>query len=333
MRRLVLLRLLGLVATGLVTSAVVFFALHLIPGDPAVTIAGEGATPSMIAATRAELGLDRPLALQYVDFLGRLLHGDLGISYQSHEAVAVELSSRFAATVELSLCALLFSLAVGMPTGLLGLRGGFVGRLADFLSASIVGIPPFWLGLLALILLYGQLGWLPGGGRFPLEGLAQRPITGLVLLDSVVRLDWRDLVVGIQHLILPVATLGLAIAGLIARTTRAAVGEAMLQPYVTVARAKGLDERTISLRHAIPNAAIPVLIVSGLALGDLFGGAVLTETIFSWPGIGRYAIDAIYQNDYPAVMGFVILFAMSYAVLNALADIAVYRLDPRISVP
>jgi peptide/nickel transport system permease protein len=333
MRLLVVARLGGLVATTLVSTLIIFFALRVIPGDPATQIAGEGATAAMIDATRQRLGLDRPVGVQYLDYLRRLVVGDLGPSFRSGGPVADELARRFPATIELATGAVCVGLLVGIPLGMLAVRKrGVVGRAAEVVSASIVGIPPFWLGLLGIIVFYGTLGWLPGGGRMPLEGLGVRTVTGLLTVDSLLQGDLRSFWIAVQHLLLPTLTLSTAVIGLIARTTQAAVAEALLQPHVVVARSKGLSERAVYTRHALRNAAIPIVTVLGLALGDLLGGAVLTETIFGWPGVGRYAISSIFDGDYNAVMGFVVVLAIAYAAINAIVDLTIYKLDPRISV-
>jgi peptide/nickel transport system permease protein len=333
MRLLILTRLGGLVATAFVSTLIIFFALRVIPGDPAVQIAGEGATEAMIEETRQRLGLHRDIGVQYLDYLRRLLVGDLGLSFRSGGPVASELARGFPATIELATGAVLLGLLVGVPLGLLAVRSrGLARRLAEITSASVIGIPPFWLGLLAIILFYGTLGWLPGGGRMPLEGLGIKTRTGLLTVDSLIQGDFRALAIALQHLVLPTITLSTAVIGLIARTTRAAVAEALAQPHVVVARSKGLSERVVYARHALRNAAIPIITVLGLALGDLLGGAVLTETIFGWPGIGRYAISSILDSDYNAVMGFVVTLALAYATINAVVDLTIYKLDPRISI-
>ncbi|KAB2958583.1 MAG: ABC transporter permease [Thermoanaerobaculia bacterium] len=305
MIRLVLRRLLLAVPTTLAVATLVFSLIHLIPGDPVLIMLGEGAQPTDVEQLRSRLGLDRPLAEQYVRFVGGLVRGDLGQSLHFGEPVSRLIARHYPATVELALAAMLVALAVALPLGMLAAfhRGGWIDRGARFFALAGVSLPNFWLGPVAILLFSIQLGWLPVSGRGTLA-----------------------------HLVLPAATLGLALAGLLTRMVRSALGEELGKPYLVTARAKGLSPARVAFAHALRNALVPVVTVVGLQFGSLLTGAILTETIFGWPGIGRLLIQAIRLRDYPLVQGAVLLIAVTYVLVNLVTDLVYARIDPRIRV-
>jgi peptide/nickel transport system permease protein len=301
--RFLLRRLAIALPTALGVATLAFFLLHLVPGDAVDMMLGETARAADKASLRHDLGLDLPLAEQYVRFLTGLLKGDLGTSLRSGEPVAAMLVDRAAATAALALTAVLVSLAIAVPLGCLAaLRpGGAVDRLALGFALAGVAIPNFWLGPMLILLFAVELGLLPVSG-------AGSP----------------------AHLVLPAVTLGASMAGLSTRLVRSTVLETLREDYVRTARAKGLSSTTVVLRHALGNALTPMITVVGLEAGGLLGGAVVTETIFAWPGVGRLVIDAISGRDLPVVRGAVLAIALVYVAVNLLADLAYAWADPRI---
>jgi len=284
-------------------ATLVFALMHLVPGDPAQAMLGEAAAEEDIAALRARLGLDRPLLEQYGLFLSGAVGGDLGTSLRTGEPVIEAIVNRLPATLELSIAAMLVALGVAIPLGILAAvrRGTVVDHGATALALVGVSIPNFWLGPLLAIVFAVELGWLPVSGRGTLA-----------------------------HLVLPAVTLGTALAAILARMTRAALIEELRKPYVLAARARGASRTRAVLRHALPNSLIPVVTLVGLQCGALLSGAVITETIFAWPGIGRLLIQSIGFRDYPMVQGCVLLIAVIYVGVNLAIDLVYGFLDPRI---
>jgi len=325
-------RIVGIAFVMIGVSVITFAISHVVPADPAVAALGDHATEAQIAAFRAEYHLDRPLPEQYATYVVGLLHGDLGRSIRTRRAVADDLADSFPATLELSFAALAVSLLVGIPAGIWSAI--YRGRLPDFIVrvAALAGgsLPVFWLGLIVIGLFYYQLGWLPGGGRLDTFVPPPATRTGLYVIDSLIALDVDALRSSLIHLVLPALTLGYFSTAVIARMTRSSMLEVLGQDYMRTARAKGLAERLIVVRHGLRNALIPTVTVIGLTFGSLLSGAVLTETIFSWPGLGRYATASAISLDFPAVLGVTLLAAIVYPVANLAVDIAYYWLDPRI---
>jgi ABC-type dipeptide/oligopeptide/nickel transport system permease component len=296
-------RLLAALPTLIGVSVLVFLMVHLIPGDPARLVAGADARAEDIENVRRALGLDRPLWEQFLAFVGRVLRGDLGNSFRSGLPVAEEVAGRWWATAQLSLAAILVAVVVGGITGIASAvwRGGWIDSLALLFSLTGVSMPTFFLGLLLMLVFSVQLGLLP--------------LTGM---DTP------------AHFILPAITLGLPSAAVISRVMRSSLLEVLGQDYVRTARAKGLAETLVIRRHALRNALIPVVTVIGLQLGYLLGGAVVTETVFAWPGIGRLIIQAISARDFPLLQGAILVLAVSFVLVNLLADLLYTLLDPRI---
>ncbi|WP_412029192.1 ABC transporter permease [Deinococcus yunweiensis] len=332
-------RLLRTLLVMLGISLVVFVFVRSIPGDPAIAMLGERATPEAAARLREQLGLNKPwffnpqnpLDAQYPKYVAALVQGDLGAGLKSNIPVWDELRSRFPATAELSLAALVFALAIGLPAGILAAlrRNSVWDNLATTISLVGVSMPVFWLGLLLSYFFAVKLGWLPPSARTGNENLLE-PVTGLYLLDSLLRGDLRSFWDVLRHLILPAIALGSIPLAIIARITRSSLLEVLGQDYVRTAKAKGLAPNRVTLGHALRNALLPVVTVIGLQAGALLGGAVLTETIFSWPGIGSWVYEAIGQRDYPVIQGGVIFAALVVSVVNLLVDLSYAALDPRI---
>jgi len=291
-------------------SLLAFAIMHVVPGDPVRLIAGPDAPESVIARVRAELGLERPLYVQYWSFLSRALQGDLGRSLRSRAPVTGEIWSRFPATLELTTVSMVMAVLVGIPLGLVAAvrRSSWLDYLATGLSLSSLSLPIFWVAIVAIWLFSLQLGWLPVSGR-------AGPFW-----------EWD----GFRHILLPAATLATTSVAIISRLTRSGMLDVLGREYVTTARAKGVPPWSVVSKHALANALIPVVTVVGLQYGFLLGGAVVTETIFAWPGVGRLAMTAILQRDYPVVQGCVLLVAVVFVLVNLAVDILYGWLDPRI---
>ncbi len=314
-------------------TLITFIISHLIPGDPARLIAGERATDEIVAAIRTRLGLDLPLYQQYWNYMVALVQGDLGTSIRTSRPVLEDIAAFFPATLELALVALVLATLLGIPLGVLSAvyRNRPLDHLVRTISVTGISTPAFWLGLGLIIIFYGKLGWLPGGGRLA-QGMAPpADITGLYLVDSLLAGDMAAFRSALEHIMLPAITLGFVHLGVVARQIRSAMLEQLGEDYVRTARAFGLSPWSVVLRHALPNALIPSVTVLGLALGDLLYGAVLTETVFGWPGMGAYVVDSIQALDFPAVMGFAVVVSVAYVVLNLLVDLAYRWIDPRIT--
>ncbi len=320
----------GLVLLGV--SVLTFFIAHVVPADPVLVALGEHAREDQIQAYRRAYGLDRPIGVQYVIYLRRLAAGDLGISIRTRRPVADDLQEFLPATVELGGTAWVIALLLGIPAGILS--AVYKDRIFDHLSriGALIGasMPVFWLGLLLLGTFYYRLRWLPGPGRLDVSAIGPPSRTGLLLVDAVLAGDWAVLWNALRHLILPALTLGLFSTAVIARMTRSAMLEVLYQDYIRTARAKGLARARVVLRHALRNAMIPTLTVVGISFGNLLSGAVLTETIFAWPGLGRYATTSAISLDFPAVVGVALVAAVIYTTINLVIDLLYARLDPRV---
>ncbi len=329
-------RLLLLVPVVLGITFVTFLVSHDVPADPIAANLGQRAQddPSIVGRYRHQWGLDKPLPQQYVIYLGNLLHGDLGVSITSRRPVTEDLAQYFPATVELAITAILFAVLVGVPLGVLAAtrRNGLIDHVARFISLVGVATPVFWLGLMALVIFYAHLGWAPGPGQ--LDGDYNPPPvhTGMIVVDSLIVGDTDDLQNSLSHLILPALVLGSYSMGIVTRMIRSNMVEALAQDYVRTARAKGLPRRRVVYRHALRNAFIPTLTLLGLSFGSLLSGSVLTETIFSWQGIGSYATKTASTLDYPAVMGVALVTALAYVAVNLIVDVLYGVVNPSIRV-
>ena len=334
MLRFILRRLLLVIPTFLGISILSFSFIRLLPGDPVDVLAGERA---MSAARRAMLehkfGLDQPIWQQYFEYLWHALHGNLGVSLSDAHPIMGEFLTLFPATVELSVCAMLFATIVGVALGMIAAarRGSWIDQLT--MGTALVGysMPVFWWGLLLIIVFAVGLHWLPVSGRISLDYYFQ-PVTGFMLIDSLLSGQKGAFLSAVQHLILPTIVLGTIPLAVIARQTRSAMLEVLNEDYVRTARAKGLREARVTAIHAFRNALIPVVTTIGLQVGTLLAGAVLTETIFSWPGIGKWMIDAIGHRDYTVVQGGLLLIAIVVMVVNLVVDVLYALINPRIRV-
>lgn len=324
-------RILLVIPVLLGVTVIIFLITRVLAADPAPVVLGEHATPDQMAAWRADNGLDDPIWLQYVNFLIGALQGNLGTSYYTHTAITKEIAARFPATAELAICAIIVAAVVGIALGVIAAVKK--NKLADNISMIIaligISMPVFWSGILLILLFSGILGWLPSSGRIdPL--LQPTGGTGFYIIDSIVQGDWKALGDALYHLILPTLTLSLYSMAIITRMTRSAMLDTLKADYVRTARAKGLSKGSVYIKHALRNAMLPVTTVIGLQFGSLLGGALLTETVFSWPGIGKYAVDCVLKSDFPAVQGIVILVAVIFVFMNLIVDIIYAYLDPRI---
>jgi peptide/nickel transport system permease protein len=312
-------------------SLLAFSFLHLIPGDPAVAMLGERATPERVAEIRAHLGLDQPLFLQYFRYLGRTLQGDLGISILRGEPVGREILNRFPATLELALAAILLALLVGIPLGIASAvwRNSPLDLVSRLVSLTGVSLPIFWLGLVLAWFLGVVLGWFPTGFRLDSD-VTITPLTRLHVLDSLLTGNLRGLGNALHHLALPALALATIPFAVVTRMTRSALLEVLSQEYIRTAEAKGCSRAAVVLSHAFRNALLPILTVAGLQVGSLLAGAILTETIFSWPGIGRWVYEAIQARDYPIVQGATLFIATIFVLVNMITDLLYAIADPRV---
>jgi peptide/nickel transport system permease protein len=304
MIKYIIRRVLLIVPVMLGVSVIVFGIMHLTPGDPAILMLGEAAPEAEYAALRTRLGLDEPIYVQYGLWLGRIVQLDFGRSIRSNRPVLNEIRSRLPATIELAVLATLLAIAVGVPLGVISANrpNTAVDHGATVLAFGGLAMPVFWQGLMMILIFSLLLGWLPSSGRHG----------------------------GWVYYVLPTITLGTSAIAAITRMTRATMLETLSQDYVRTARSKGVHDRSIIYRHALRNAMIPVVTVIGLQFGGLLSGAVITETIFAWPGIGRLAVDAIRSKDFPVVQGVVLVFAITYALVNLFVDVLYAYLDPRL---
>ncbi len=306
MTQYIIRRLLQMIPITLGILTLIFSLIHLIPGDPAVQIAGEGARPQDIENVRKALGLDKPLWKQYVTYLGNLAHGDLGRSFRTNESVAKEIRTRYPATIQLAFGAMFVALLVAFPLGVISAiyRNSWIDNVARFFALVGVSMPSFWFGPLLIIAFAINHTWFPVSGREE----------------------------GLRSLVLPSLTMGLALAAILTRMIRVSLAEELNQLYVTTAIAKGVTRATAIFRHALKNALIPVITILALQFGSLLTGAIITEQIFSWPGLGRLLIQSITTRDYPQVQASILVIALTYIMVNFLSDLLYGVADPRIKL-
>jgi len=332
MLRFIFTRVSLVIPTFIGITLLVFCLIRLIPGDPIETMAGErGIDPVRHAQLRQEYGLDQPVLVQYAYYLGRLAHGDLGRSIVTYAPVTSEFTALFPATIELSVCAMLFALCLGLPAGILAAvrRNSIFDHGVMAISLTGYSMPIFWWGLLLILLFSVQLGWTPVSGRVAVQYFVE-PVTGFLLIDSLLAGDMGAFKSALSHLVLPAIVLGTVPLAVIARMTRSAMLEVLGEDYIRTARAKGLSPLRVVAVHALRNALIPVVTVIGLQIGVLFTGAILTETIFSWPGVGKWLIDGINRRDYPVLQGGTLLIGAIIMIVNLLVDVAYGLINPRI---
>ena len=332
MVRFLLAKLLYLIPTFLGITIIAFGFVRILPGDPVLLMAGErGVSPERHAELSAQLGFDKPIVMQDLEFLWRLLHGDFGNSLVTKKPVLTEFMALFPATLELGLCAIIIATLIGVPVGVLAAikRGSWFDQIS--MTTALVGfsMPIFWWGLLLIIFFSGTLGWTPVSGRISLMYFFPQ-VTGFMLIDSLLSGQQGAFISAVSHLILPSVVLATIPLAVIARQTRSAMLEVMGEDYVRTARAKGMPSRRVIGVHALRNAMIPVVTTIGLQIGVLMAGAILTETIFSWPGIGKWMIDSISRRDYPVVQSGLLLIAGMVMIVNLLVDLTYGLINPRI---
>jgi len=329
--RYIVRRLIGAIPVLFGLSIILFAFIHLLPGDPATTILGQHARPELVAQLRARLGLDQPLWQQYLTYLADLLHGNLGNSFVNNRPVLGEFLVRFPGTVELTIAAMAYAVALGIPLGRFGARHAQTMSDGAVTVISLLGIsiPIFVLGLTLQYIFGVVLHWLPATGR--LDGHLNVPaVTNFMLIDTLLAGDFGDFVDALRHLILPAIALGSIPLAIITRITRASVLDVANEDYVRTARAKGLKEKRVDSRHIMRNAWLPVVTVIGLQVGGLLGGAVITETVFAWNGVGKWVVEAIQAHDYFVIQSSILLFAFIFLIVNLLVDIGYAFLNPRI---
>lgn len=328
-----LIRRLGLMAIILLSvSFIVFSAVRMIPGDPAQLILGERATEEALTELRKDLGLDQPFVVQYGTYLKKIVtEGSLGDSIKTNNPVLEEIGQKFPATMELAFGAMLIATFVGVSTGILAAvyRNSWIDNLSMVTALTGVSMPIFWLGLLLMMVFSAQLGLFPLSGRLSIINDVE-PVTHFYLIDSLLAGDGYAFWDAVHHLILPAVTLATVPTAIIARMTRASMLEVLDQDYVKTAHAKGISKFKVVMHHALRNAAIPITTIAGLQLGLLLSGAVLTETIFAWNGLGSYVVNAVNDRDFPVVQGCVLVFAFTFVLVNLLVDLSYFVLDPRI---
>jgi peptide/nickel transport system permease protein len=312
-----------------------FVISHVVPGDPARLAAGPDANAAMVETIRTKYGLDRPLAAQFARYVRGLAVGDFGESLRSRNAVRDDLARYFPNTFELVALALLLAVAVGLPLGMLSAvyKDTWIDHGARVVSVSGVALPAFWLGLMLQLVIALWLGWLPLGGRLGLTATSPAPITHLLLVDAVLRGEWRTFADALRHAVLPVVTLCVPALASIMRVNRAEMLETLQQDYITTARAQGFPDFRVVTRYALRNAMIPTLAMIGLRYGWMLGGTILVETVFDWPGIGLYAVNAAVSSDFQPIMGVTLLIGLNFMLANLLVDLAYGWLDPRIRRP
>lgn len=327
----ILKRLIWTVPTLIGVTIMVFSMVHLAPGDPAVAMLGEKANPQSVRELREQMGLDKPLYTQYFIYMNNVLHGDFGRSANSYEPVWSEFSDRFPATLELASMAMIIATILGVLAGIISAikRYSIFDYTSMFGALAGVSMPVFWLGLLLIYFFSVKLGWLPVSGRLGYEFDIEH-VTGLYLVDALIAHDYGAFWDALKHLILPAIALGTIPMAIIARMTRSSMIEVMKEEYIKTARAKGCSRFQVVAIHALRNALIPVVTIIGLMLGSLFAGSILTETTFSWPGIGKWLVNAVYQRDFPVIQSATLIIASMFILINLVVDLLYALINPKI---
>ena len=332
--RYILRRALAVIPVLIGVTLLTFTLSHIVPGDPVRATLGPYPTPEAVEALKHKWGMDRPVSVQYLRYMRNLVKGDLGTSFQTNRAVIDDLREFFPATFELTVVSLLFTLLLGVPLGIVAAtkRDKWIDHVTRVFSLTGVSMPIFWLGLILLLLFYFKLGLFPAGGRLSPRLSPPAGLTGLYFLDSLLTGNWPVFWSCLWHLFMPSLCLSFAIMGVISRMTRSSMLDVLNQDYIRTAEAKGLPQRLVIYKHALRNAMIPVITVVGVMFGRLIAGAVLTETIFSWPGMGLYTVQSILYLDFQPIMGFTILVAFFYVSVNLITDILYGLFDPRVAL-
>jgi peptide/nickel transport system permease protein len=329
-----ILRRMLFMVPGLIGIAIITFILsRVLPGDPAIMMAGEQAPPEVIGRIRQQMGLNDPLYVQFFHYMLQLLKGDLGFAWHTSHSVVADFVSRFPATVELTLVSFLIAVGVAVPVGIIAAtkKESIIDHVSRIFSLIGACVPVFWLGLMLIYIFYSKLDWSPAPlGRIGQSINPPTQVTGLFLIDSLLSGDFKAFKQTLSHIILPAICLSTSTMAIIARMMRSSMLEVIGQDFIRTARAKGLYERTIIYKHALSNALIPTLTVLGLQFGYLLGGAVITETIFTWPGIGSYVTESILATDYAPIQAFTLVSAILYSFINLSVDVLYRFIDPRI---
>lgn len=325
-------RILMLIPVLLGVSIIVFFLLRVCAPDPAPVVLGQHATEASMNEWREAQGLNDNIVVQYVDFIKGAVTGDFGNSYYTNQPVLQEISARFPATIEIAIFAIILASIFGIIIGVIAAvkKNSVVDNASMALSLVGVSVPIFWLGILFIILFVKILGWLPASGRINPMLRPDNDITGLYLIDTLIHGDFTAFKDSLWHLILPGCTLALYTLAIICRMTRSSMLDSLNQDYIRTARSKGLKESTVVVKHALRNALMPIVTVIGLQFGSLLGGAVLTETVFAWPGIGSYTVECITKSDFPVIQAVVLIIATIFVLMNLIVDVIYAFLDPRI---
>lgn len=325
-------RLLYSVPVLIGVTLLVFIISHAIPGDPARMMAGQKASREAVENLRHSLGLDRPLPEQYLRYVAGLVKGDLGRSIRNQRPVLEDLRDFFPATFELTLTSMIFCIGAGLPLGIISAirRNRPIDHTTRVFSVIGVSMPVFWLGLMLLLLFYRDLGWLPGSGRLDVGMSSPVYATGMYLIDTLVEGNRGKFANAFSHILLPAFCLSYVYLAITTRIVRSSMISVMGLDFITTARANGIREAVVVLKHALKNALIPAVTITGLSIGELLGGAILTETIFDWPGMGKYVVDSVNFLDFPAIMGFTLVVSLVYVVINLLVDLLYALLDPQI---
>jgi len=315
-------------------TLLLFVVTHIVPVNPLAVILTERSMddPEAVKAATEKWGLDKPLPEQYAIYLRNLLQGDLGTSFKTKNPVSLDLKNFLPATIELAICSFIFAMLFGLPLGIIAAlkSGSFADQLTRIISLLGASMPPFWSGLLVLFVFYYKLDWAPGPGRISSRIGAPESVTGLFVFDSLWKGNMPAFWDSLSHLVLPSIILGWFTLALVSRITRSSMLEVLSQDYIRTARAKGVAEKWVIMKHALRNALIPLVTLVGLAFAGLMSGALMTETIFSWPGIGRYAVESAANLDYPAITGTTLLIAIIYMLVNIFVDMLYTIIDPRI---
>lgn len=331
MASFLLRRLVALIPVLILVLVIVFSLVRLIPGDPAVTLLGPGATDQQIAALRAQMRLDEPVYLQFINYVGGLFRGDMGISLKSGAPVLNEIMLRLPATLELAVCATLAAILFGIPIGVLSATrpNSMFDHFTRVFSLVGVSMPAFLLALILQLIFATYLGWLPVSGRLS-PYIIMQPITGFAIVDGIITGQWDVVASAIRYLILPTAVLTAFLAATLGRFVRNTMLEVMSEDFIRTARAKGLSRSQVILEHGLRNSLLPAVTIIGLKFAEMLGGAILTETIFAWPGIGRFMFEAIRNRDYPVIQGTTLIFSLLFMLTSVLVDLLYGVLDPRV---
>ncbi|GIW22996.1 MAG: peptide ABC transporter permease [Candidatus Sericytochromatia bacterium] len=324
-------RLLFLIFILLSVSILVFISIRLIPGDPAQIMLGERATHEALEKLREQLGLNQPIYIQYFIYLKNLLSGDLGTSIVTNNKILSEILRKFPATIELAFASMFISVIIGVLSGILAAlyRNSWIDNIVMTFALTGVSMPIFWLGLILMLIFSSYLNLLPFSGRIDIATEIV-PITNFYLIDTLLQNDINAFFDAINHLILPALTLSSIPTAIIARMTRASMLNVLNKDYIKTAYAKGLSKFKVIIKHAFRNALMPIITISGLQLGSLLSGAVLTETIFAWNGLGSYVVNAVLSRDFPVIQGCVLIFSATFVIVNTLVDLSYFFIDPRI---